>query len=72
MFYVADVVLIIALRQEDISFALSVSVQLLWQEINDINAVTSKWHQDDSLDCKQLKFWSDSMITKLSTEKTDF
>lgn len=26
MFYVADVVLIIALRQEDISFALSVSV----------------------------------------------
>lgn len=48
MFYVADVVQIIALRQEDISFALSVSVQLLWQEINDINAVTSKWHQDDS------------------------
>lgn len=25
------------------------------------------------LDCKKLKFWSDSMIiTKLSTEKTDF
>lgn len=48
MSYVADVVLIIASRQEDISSILPVSVQLLWQEINDINAITSKWHQDDS------------------------